>query len=67
MALKIKPGKDGRVNPELMDLLVRLAQHRDLCSQCLAAMNQATGTYCTTGAEFIKEIAKHPDAEFTPD
>jgi len=64
MALKIK--LDGeKVPPEVMDLLIRFAQHRDLCDECLAATKSGSGRYCPTGAEMFRELLKHPSVQYT--
>ena len=70
MALKIRTvtinGED-RVAPETMELLKRVADHRDFCGQCEQAMKSGTGNYCKVGAEIILELNERPDVEFVPE
>lgn len=73
MGAKIKTTTiDGeiRVPPEVMDLLSRFAQHRDLCSQCERAVkipHPDTDGYCATGAALMQELFENPFVEFVPD
>jgi recombinational DNA repair protein RecR len=65
--MRIKPVViDGqeRVHPETMDLLVRMGEHRKLCSTCNNAMEDKTGNYCKTGVEFIRQLELRPDVDF---
>lgn len=67
MALKIRTAKDGRINPDVMDLLVRFGQHCGLCDHCAAARKSLSvaGQYCATGDCLIRELLDHPDVEYT--
>jgi hypothetical protein len=67
MGLKVKTTEingEQRIDPDTMDLLMRLAGHRDLCSECESSMKTGSGKYCTTGRELIMELATRPDCEF---
>lgn len=66
--LKIKTTKDlagnDRVPPEVMRLLMALADHRNLCSQCMTYMKFNQGDYCATGRELVLELQKQPEVTF---
>lgn len=72
MAMKIKmdgTGDDKRVPPEVMDLLLRLAQHRDLCDECGPAFkaHATPDRYCATGRQILAELWQHPSVSYEPD
>lgn len=70
MALKCKLVEiDGeqRVPPEVMDLLLRMGDHRKFCDQCEKAMSSGTGSYCHIGKEIVLKLAEQPEVEFTKD
>lgn len=71
MGLKIKTETDAQgivhVPPDAMDLLVRFAQHRDLCDECLQAVTNQSGTYCPTGASLFNQLLELPSVEYVRD
>jgi hypothetical protein len=70
MALRVKMIEvDGekRVPPEVMDLLQRLAHHKEYCKICEASMKSGSGIYCAIGREIIHSLARCPEVEFVPD
>lgn len=52
-----------RVPPEVMDLLMRFAGHRDFCDQCKAAFESGTAAYCHIGMEIMRTLADQPEVE----
>ena len=68
MAIAIKTGKDGRVPPEVMDLLIRFAEHRDLCSECTRAMKvQDRNGFCATGHSILFQLSSDPSVKEVPE
>lgn len=71
MGLKIKMVSihgEQRVPPEVMDLLLRLAQHRQFCPQCERMMKGPPhdSNYCGIGRELVLKLADQPEIEFIP-
>lgn len=67
--LKIKIIKDPEtgedcVPPNVMDLLRRLAAHRDICDECGPAWHNKTGAYCATGQEMLNDLLADPNVEY---
>ena len=64
MGIKVKTRLiDGqqRVDPDVMEMLNRYVQHRDICDECAAAWKANVLTPCKTGFLILEELGKHPD------
>lgn len=70
MAIKVKMVEiDGkkRVPPEIMDLLLRLGQHKEYCERCTKAVDMASGDYCHIGTDLILKLEADPNVQFIPE
>lgn len=53
---------EKRVPPIVMDLLLRIAEHRDICDDCGKAWKTGDGRLiCATGAEMHRELMEQPE------
>jgi hypothetical protein len=62
--IRLIEGPDGemRVPPEVMDILICFAGHRDFCPQCKAAYDtQRPNGYCSIGFEILRRLAEQPE------
>lgn len=70
MALKIKTTKingEDRIDPDVMDLLLRFGSHRELCDECGELCRTGKGRYCATGNSLLRELMESPTVEFVPE
>lgn len=60
MAINILMGDDGRIDPKVMDILKRFAEHRDDCKICSQAYFTKTQRYCQNGMDILSELSQCP-------
>lgn len=70
MAIKVAPiliNGEYRVDPDTMDLLIRLAHHREFCEACTRWVEKQQGNYCPIGSQIIFDLEARPDVQFVPE
>ena len=57
------------LNPEVMEILVEFAEHREWCEQCNAhtTKTHSQGSYCPLGNDIIEKLFQHPDVKYFKD
>lgn len=60
MSIKIKMGPGGKIDPEVMRLLGKMAEHRDGCPRCQKAVDYRNGDFCNTGMGILTDLGNQP-------